>query len=165
MRQNSRTRRLNEAVQEAIAFIIEEDISDPRLRLVTVTGAEVAQDLSLARIYITAHGDSDRYAEVLAGLESAKGRIRSLLARRVPMRQTPELRFELDTSVDAGMRMREALEQVPPTLAARREAGEDDAETWEDADALGADSLDVDAEEFGAGGESEIGDQSEGSQS
>lgn len=126
MRQTPRTRRLNEAVAEAIAVILENDISDPRLRLVTVTGAEVAQDLSVAKVYVTAHGDEERYAEVIEGLESAKGRIRSLLARSVPMRQTPELRFEMDTSVDAGMRMREALEQVPPTLAARREAGEDE---------------------------------------
>ncbi len=147
MRQTPRTRRLNEAVQEAIAVILESEISDPRLDLVTVTGAEVAQDLSVARIYVTAHGDQDRYDEVMTGLESAKGRIRSLLARAVPMRQTPELRFELDTSVDAGMRMREALEQVPPTLAARREAGEDEdaeaeteveAEDWESAADLGA---------------------------
>ncbi len=126
MRQTPRTRRLNEAVQEAIAVILEEEISDPRLDLVTVTGAEVAQDLSLAKIYVIAHGGEERYAEVLAGLDSAKGRIRTLLARAVPMRQVPELRFELDTSVDAGMRMREALEHVPPTLAARREAGEDE---------------------------------------
>ena len=44
----------------------------------------------------------------------------------MPKRQTPELRFEVDTSVDAGMRMSEALSDVPPTLAARREAGEDE---------------------------------------
>jgi ribosome-binding factor A len=127
MRETPRSRRLNDAVQEAIAFIIEEDISDPRLELVTVTGADVTKDLSVARVYVTAHGGEERYTEVLEGLESAKGRIRSLLARRVPMRQTPELRFEVDTSVDAGMRMSEALHEVPPTLAARREAGEDDA--------------------------------------
>ena len=127
MRQTPRSRRLNDAVQEAIAFIIEEDISDPRLELVTVTGADVTKDLSVARVYVTAHGGEERYAEVLEGLESAKGRIRSLLARRVPMRQTPELRFQVDTSVDAGMRMSEALTDVPPTLAARREAGEDEA--------------------------------------
>ncbi len=127
MRETPRARRLNDAVQEAIAFILEEDVSDPRLELVTVTGADVTKDLSVARVYVTAHGGEERYAEVLAGLESAKGRIRSLLARRVPMRQTPELRFEVDTSVDAGMRMSEALSDVPPTLAARREAGEDEA--------------------------------------
>ena len=126
MRETPRARRLNDAVQEAIAFIIEEDVADPRLELVTVTGADVSRDLSVARVYVTAHGGEERYAEVLEGLESAKGRIRSLLARRVPMRQTPELRFEVDTSVDAGMRMSEALSDVPPTLAARREAGEDE---------------------------------------
>jgi ribosome-binding factor A len=138
MRETPRARRLNDAVQEAIAFIIEEDVADPRLELVTVTGADVSKDLSVARIYVTAHGGEERYTEVLEGLESAKGRIRSLLARRVAMRQTPELRFEVDSSVDAGMRMREALEQVPPTLAARREAGEDvDAESGPTGAALG----------------------------
>ncbi len=148
MRQTPRTRRLNEAVAEAIAVILETDIADPRLDLVTVTGADVAQDLSIARVYVTAHGDSERYEEVLTGLESAKGRIRSLLARAVPMRQVPELRFELDTSVDAGMRMREALEQVPPTLAARREAGEDEAADTGVGDTASDDSaLDDTAEE------------------
>ena len=123
-RENPRSRRLNEAVAEAIAFILEEDVSDPRLELVTVTGANVTKDLSVAQVWVTAHGDEARYAEVREGLDSAKGRIRSLLSQRVPMRQTPELRFEIDESVDEGMRIDAALLDVPPTLAAERESAE-----------------------------------------
>jgi len=124
MRQTPRTRRLSDRVTELVAQILAEDLSDPRLDLVTVTGADVAPDVSFATVYVIAHGDEERYAEVLAGLESAKGRIRTLVGRGLQARVTPELRFRIDPSVDAGMRMNEALRNVPPTLAGR----EDDAE-------------------------------------
>lgn len=116
MKQTPRTRKVNETVREAVASMLAVDIADPRLQLVTVTGAEVAPDFSVATIFVIAHGDERRYAEVLAGLESAKGRIRSLLGRRVKMRITPELRFVIDASVDTGMRIAEALKDVPPSL-------------------------------------------------
>lgn len=116
MKQTPRTRKVNESVREAIACILVDEISDPRLAFVTVTGAQVSPDFSVATIYVTAHGDESRYAEVLAGLESARGRIRSLLGRRVKTRLTPELRFVIDTSVDEGMRITEALKDVPPSL-------------------------------------------------
>jgi ribosome-binding factor A len=116
MKQTPRTRKVNESVREAIASMLVDEICDPRLAFVTVTGAEVSPDFSVATIYVTAHGDASRYAEVLAGLESARGRIRSLLGRRVKTRLTPELRFAIDTSVDAGMRITEALKQVPPSM-------------------------------------------------
>jgi len=107
---------LGENVKEVIATILQDDISDPRLELVTVTGAEVSSDLMLANVYVTAHGGPERYEEVLAGLESATGRIRGILGTRLTTRFTPELRWFIDESVDAGMRMSEALKDVPPTL-------------------------------------------------
>ncbi len=121
MKQTPRTRKVNETVREAIASILIDEISDPRLDFVTVTGAEVSPDFSVAAVYVTAHGDESRYEEVLAGLESAKGRIRSLLGRRVKTRLTPELRFAIDTSVDEGMRISEALKDVPPSLLLERD--------------------------------------------
>jgi len=117
MKQTPRTRKLAETVREAIADILQHKISDPRLELVTVTGVETSTDMMLANVYVTAHGGEDRYAEVLEGLESANGRIRSLLGQRIKTRFTPELRFFIDDSVDASMRMTEALKNVPPTLA------------------------------------------------
>ena len=125
MKQTPRTRKLAETVREAIADILQHKISDPRLELVTVTGVETSTDMMLANVYVTAHGDEERYAEVLEGLESANGRIRSLLGRRIKTRFTPELRFFIDESVDASMRMTEALKNVPPTLAEGPERDEE----------------------------------------
>lgn len=131
MKQTPRTRKINEAVREAIASIVLTEVSDPRLDLVTVTSVEVSSDLSLANVYVTAHGGDDRYQEMLDGLGSAKGRIRSLLGRRVPLRLTPDLRFFIDTTVDGSMRLTEALKDVPPTM---REAEPEDSEDAGDLD-------------------------------
>lgn len=117
MKQTPRTRKLNETVREAIASILLDEIADPRLDLVTVTAVRVAPDVMQANVYVTAHCDEERYREVLDGLESAKGRIRSLVGQRIKSRFTPELHFFIDDSVDAGMRIAEALKDMPPTLA------------------------------------------------
>jgi ribosome-binding factor A len=107
-------RKNDEQVREAIAEIIATEISDPRLELVTVTGAKVSPDRSVAEVFVT--GSPDRYDDVLAGLESAKGRIRSLLGRQLAWRVSPEVRFHIDPSVDESERISEALTNVPPTL-------------------------------------------------
>jgi ribosome-binding factor A len=120
MKQTPATRRLNEQAREVVASLLVSEISDPRLELVTVTGAEVSPDRSVLLVFVSA--GPDRYDEVLAGLESAKGRIRSLIGRALGWRVTPELRFYIDKSVDSGMRIEEALQQVPPSLAAERAA-------------------------------------------
>ncbi len=104
-------RKVNEAVREALAEIISRDMKDPRLELVTVTSAEVTGDLRHATVYVTAHGGEERYSDALAGLESGRGRIRSLLGERVDMRFTPELDFRIDESVDEGMRIAEILHE------------------------------------------------------
>lgn len=111
-----RVRKLNEAVREALADTLERDVSDPRLSLVTITSAEVSPDLRHVRVYFTAHGDEERYRAALEGLESAKGRIRQGLAKRVRMKYLPEPVFFVDASVDEGMRVAEAIK-------AEREAG------------------------------------------
>jgi ribosome-binding factor A len=130
VKQTPRTRKVNEMVREAVAIILSEEVADPRLDLVTVTSAEVSPDMMVANIYVITHGGPERYAELLEGLESAKGRIRSLLGQRITLRFTPELRFLIDSSVDEGMRISEALKEVPPTLREER-AGEADSETEE----------------------------------
>lgn len=116
MKQTPRTRKVSEAVREAIATILAEEVADPRLAFVTIISVEVSADLGVANVYVTAHGGHERYAEVLDGLESAKGRIRSLLGQRISLRVTPELRFRIDRTVDESMRITEALKQTPPSL-------------------------------------------------
>ena len=120
MKQTPNTRRLGEQAREVIASLLATEVSDPRVRLVTVTGAEVSPDRSVLLVFVTT--DPDRYDEVLAGLESAKGRLRSLLGHALGWRVTPELKFYIDASVDSGMAIDEALRAVPPTLVAERRA-------------------------------------------
>ncbi len=115
MKQNSSTRRLAEEAREKIATILMMEISDPRLALVTVTGCEVSVDRSVCKVWVSA--DPESYDEVLEGLASAKGRIRSLLGRSLTWRVTPELIFQIDRSTDEAMRITEALKNVPPTMS------------------------------------------------
>ena len=115
MKQNSATRRLAEEAREKIATILMTEISDPRLDLVTVTGCEVSVDRSVCKVWVSA--DPDSYDEVLEGLQSAKGRIRSLLGRTLTWRVTPELIFQIDRSTDVAQRIAEALKNVPPTMS------------------------------------------------
>lgn len=114
MSRGSFSRKSDEQAREVVASIISIDISDPRLDLVTVTGAKVSPDRSYLDVYVSA--ERERYDETLAGLESAKGRIRTLVGRTVGWRVTPELRFHIDESVDEGERITRALQDVPPTL-------------------------------------------------
>ena len=122
MKQTPNSRRLAETAREIIANILVTEVSDPRLEFVTVTGAEVSPDRSVMSVFVST--DPDRYEEVLAGLDSAKGRIRTLLGQSITWRVTPQLRFFIDESVDSGMRMEEALRAVPPSLVAERAAEE-----------------------------------------
>ncbi|NTU70385.1 MAG: 30S ribosome-binding factor RbfA [Coriobacteriia bacterium] len=129
MKTTPNSRRLNETAREIVASILVSEVSDPRLDLITVTGAEVSPDRSMMSVYVST--DPDRYDEVLAGLESAKGRIRSLFGSAISWRVTPEVRFFIDESVDSGMRIEEALRAVPPSLAAERAAGSDESDAPE----------------------------------
>jgi len=114
MKQNGNSRRVNEAARARIAEILLTEVSDPRLALVTVTGCEVSVDRSLCKVYVSC--DSNRYQEVSEGLESARGRVRSLFGRGLGWRVTPELVFIIDTTTDEAARIAEALKNRPATL-------------------------------------------------
>lgn len=116
MKSTPRTRRLGEAVREALTEVLRSDVADPRVDFATITSVEVSSDLNLANVYVTTHGGEAEYAELLEGLRSADKRIRGGLARRVQMRVVPELRYHLDTTLDQSIRITEALKDVPPTL-------------------------------------------------
>ena len=119
MKQTPATRRLSEQLREKLGYILLFEIADPRLDLVTITGVEVAQDRSYARIFVSC--DGDRYEEVLETLGAAKGRIRSLLARSLDWRIVPELDFRIDRSTDEAQAIALALENVPPTMGVEKD--------------------------------------------
>ncbi len=120
MKQTPLTRRLGEQLREKLGYILLFEISDPRLDLVTLTGVEVSQDRSFARVFVSCEGD--RYEEVLEALNAAKGRIRSLVARSLDWRVTPELDFKIDRSTDEAEAISRALENVPATRAGEKDA-------------------------------------------
>ena len=108
MKQNSSSRRVNEQARQVIAETLMFEFSDPRLSLVTITGCEVSFDRSACNVHYTT--TPDRYEETQEALEKAAGRLRSLLARKLSWRTSPELRFFLDTSVDEAERIARALQ-------------------------------------------------------
>ena len=107
MKQGSSSRKVNEQAREVIANILLFDISDPRLQMVTITGCEVSFDRSACNVFYST--EPDRYEEVAQAFEKASGRIRSLMARQLSWRVAPELRFQLDSSVDQAERIAHAI--------------------------------------------------------
>ena len=96
-------RKVDEQAREVISNILLFDVSDPRLEMVTVTGCKVSYDRAYCDIYFTCQ--PDRYPEVQAALASARGHIRSLMAKKLDWKQAPELRFHVDETVDAAEKL------------------------------------------------------------
>ena len=102
MRKTShKSQRINGEVQKELSRIIRMELKDPRINPMTsVTDVMVTQDLKYCKAYISVLGDAESGAETLKGLEQASGFIRRELARTINLRNTPELTFVLDTSIE-----------------------------------------------------------------
>ena len=111
MRKNSiKNTRINGEVQRELANIIRGGIKDPRISpLTSVVAVEVAPDLKTCKAYI---GDSEAQKATLEGLKSAEGYIRRELAHTVNLRNTPEIRFILDQSIEYGVHMSKIIDEV-----------------------------------------------------
>ena len=107
MRKNSiKNTRINEEVHHALSNIIRGEIKDPRIHPMTsVVSVEVAPDLKTCKAYISVLGDEQAQKDTLAGLRSAEGYIRRTLAKTVNLRNTPEIRFIMDQSIEYGVKM------------------------------------------------------------
>lgn len=114
MRKNSiKNTRINGEVQRELSKIIREEIKDPRIALMTsVTAVEVAPDLKTCKAYISVLGDDKAKEDTIAGLRSAEGYARRLLAKSVNLRNTPEIRFVLDESIEYGVTMSKLIDDV-----------------------------------------------------
>ena len=92
-----RQRRVNQLLQQEISGIILEEIQDPQIGFVTVTGVAVSPDLVHAQVYVSVLGDENKTQETMAALRGGAYRfIRGRLAERVVLKHIPELHFELD---------------------------------------------------------------------
>ena len=121
--------RVNTEVQNELSNIIRGGIKDPRIAPWTsVVAVEVAPDLKTCKVYISVLGDEKAQEDTLAGLKSASGYIRRELARTLNMRNTPELTFVLDQSIEYGVHLSKKIEEVTKDLKDEEAEGEADAE-------------------------------------
>lgn len=119
MRKNSmKNTRINGEVQKELAEIIRGGIKDPRISpLTSVVSVEVAPDLKTCKAWISVYGDETVEKDTLAGLKSAEGYIRRELARRINLRNTPEIRFIVDQSIAYGVRMSRLIDEVNSNIS------------------------------------------------
>lgn len=105
--------RINMEVQRELSDIIRTGIKDPRINpLTSVVSVDVTPDLKICKAYISVLGDEESQKDTLAGLKSAEGYIRKKLASTINLRNTPEIIFIIDQSIEYGVNMSKLIDEV-----------------------------------------------------
>ncbi len=114
MKKNSvKNIRVNSEVQREMSQIIREEIKDPRVHpLTSVMEVEVTPDLKFAKIYVSVFGTEEEKQKTMEGLRKSASFARGQLARRMNLRNTPELTFVLDNSIEYGVNMSKKIDEV-----------------------------------------------------
>jgi ribosome-binding factor A len=105
-------RRVSEMLHGHLAKLLKTRVNDPRVALVTITGVEVNADTTQAQVYFSVLGDETDREEAMAGLRSAAGFLRRELGQRIRLRNTPELIFHWDASIERGERIASLLDRL-----------------------------------------------------
>lgn len=134
MRKNSiKNTRINSEVQRELSEIISRELKDPRIHpMTTVIAAEVTPDLKFCKAYISVLGSEEAGKDTIQGLRSAVGFIRTQLAKRINLRNTPELTFILDQSIEYGVNMTKLINEVTAGLSDREEDSSEAGDEAED---------------------------------
>ncbi len=106
-----RQARVGEMIKRDLAEIMQKEITDPRLALVSVTSVDVAQDFSIAKVFISSIGDEQEKVAALKALQGAAGFLRGRLGHMLDLRTVPKLVFRYDIGVERGVRMFELLRE------------------------------------------------------
>ena len=111
----SRTQRIGDQMQRELAVLIQREIKDPRLGLVTITAVDVSRDLSHAKVFITVMGKDDDAEQIKLNLEilgEAAGYLRMLLGKSMKVRTIPQLHFHYDASIRRGAELSALMQRV-----------------------------------------------------
>ncbi|GJM06613.1 MAG: ribosome-binding factor A [marine bacterium B5-7] len=112
-KESHRVARINDLILKELAVILQQEMKDPRLEMVTITEVDVAPNLAHAKVYFTVMAEKGTASEQqLALLNKAAGFLRSQLGSRIVLRYVPALRFFLDTSMDRGNKLDTLLDQI-----------------------------------------------------
>ena len=127
MRKHSvKSTRINSEVQKVLAEVIRGEIKDPRISpLTSVVAVEVAPDLKTCKAWISVLGNEQARKDTYAGLRSAEGFIKNQIARKINLRNTPEITFILDQSIEYGVNMSKKIDEVMSEIPNREDEGED----------------------------------------
>ncbi|MYH53623.1 MAG: 30S ribosome-binding factor RbfA [Gemmatimonadetes bacterium] len=117
--------RLGEQLRRELSVKIQYLVRDPDVGPLSVTGVDVSADLWFARVYVEPQGSADEQDRTMAALGRAAPFLRSVLGRELHIRRMPELRFERDTSIEAGQRIESILREVLPARDAEEGPGEE----------------------------------------
>jgi ribosome-binding factor A len=109
---NPRARRLGEQIQRELTELLRRHVKDERIGNVTITAVSVTGDLRTARVFYLIFGKDGADLKVQRGLESAAGFLRNALSKSLMIRYTPTLSFELDTSIEHGVRLTQLIDSV-----------------------------------------------------
>ena len=107
-----RQQRVAEQVRHELSILIEQQINDPRLELITITDVTISADLRDANVFVSSLKGEAARAEILAGLEAARGFLRHGLAERLKLRVVPDLHFQWDKSLETGDRISRLIDQL-----------------------------------------------------
>jgi ribosome-binding factor A len=119
--------RMNERIREILSTLIRRDVSDPRLQNVTITDVTLDNELMFATVYVNALGDESRQGEVMEALRRASGFLRRETGKHIRLRNTPELHFRWDTTLEHGERLNQIIDALNiPEADPEDIEGEDD---------------------------------------
>jgi ribosome-binding factor A len=110
---SQRSERLGDLLRGEISELVRREMRDPRVAMVTVSRVELSRDFHYAVVYVSALGGEAERVEAVQALEKARGFLRRELARRLDLRVTPELRFELDRGAEYSQQISDLLATLP----------------------------------------------------
>ncbi|MDF2725504.1 MAG: ribosome-binding factor [Paenibacillus sp.] len=107
-----RVGRVGEQLKKELSQILQSELKDPRVGFITVTGVEVTNDLSQAKVYLSVLGTDQQKEDSLKAIAKATGFVRSELGKRIRLRIVPELTFQFDSSIEYGSRIDQLLNKI-----------------------------------------------------
>ncbi len=110
-----RANRVAEEIKKEITQMLRDEIKDPRIGFVTVTGVEVSPDIRYAKVFVSILGGDEAKVQSMQALEKAKGFVRGELGKRMRLRYTPEVSFKFDPSIEHGAHIMKLLAEVKDT--------------------------------------------------
>ena len=111
--------RMSDRIHQILSALLQREVSDPRLRDVSVTEVKLDPELMYAKVYVIALGDTTREAEVMGGFRRANGFLRREVGKRIRLRHVPELHFQWDHTLEKAERINQIISKldIPDSVA------------------------------------------------